>query len=66
MHVFSLRQIFVQPRRRCATEAFRRGDWIETELTDPSVDARRGSGEKVSSDVRELTDLGIDVRHGIR
>ena len=49
----------MQPRR------FRRGDWIETELTDPGVDARRGSGEKVSLDVRELTDPGVDARRGI-
>jgi len=61
----------LQPRRRCVAEAFRHGDWIETELTDPGIDAHRGSGEKVSLDMRELssdatelTDPGVGVRRG--
>ena len=36
--------VIVQSRR------FRRGHWIEIELTDLGVGARRGSGEKVSSE----------------
>ena len=44
---------------------FRRGDWIETELTNLSVDVRHGSGEEVSLDVRELIDPSVDARRGI-
>ena len=33
----------------CGRGVFKRGDWIETELNDPSVGARRGSDEEVFS-----------------
>ena len=41
----------------------------ETELTDPSVDARRGIEQGSQSrdlDETELTDPGVDVRRGIK
>ena len=31
----------------CSRAVFRRGDWVETELANPGVGARRGSGEEV-------------------
>ena len=48
MHVFQFETEFcLTMALLCSRGVFKRGDWIETELNDPGVGARRESDEEV-------------------